>query len=94
MADGGAGSNDAFRCPDAEEVLTYPFASFVIRYGGGARLSASTAALAGVMAELSPCVEVRDVPTIHNFREERVEKGRAWARFSGECCCSNVSRWL
>lgn len=58
MADGGAGSKDAFRIPGAGEELTYPFSQFVVRYGHTAKLSTSTAALAGVLAELPPSLEV------------------------------------
>lgn len=58
MADGGAGSKDAFRIPSAGEEMTYPFSQFVVRYGHTTRLSTSTAALAGVFAELPPSVEV------------------------------------
>lgn len=58
MADGGAGSKDAFRIPSAGEELTYPFSQFFVRYGHTARLSTSTAALAGVFAELPPSLEV------------------------------------
>lgn len=58
MADGGAGSKDAFRIPRAGQELTYPFSQFVVRYGHTARLVASTAALAGMFAELPPSLEV------------------------------------
>lgn len=59
MADGGAGSKDAFRIPVTGEELTYPFFSqFVVRYGHTAKLSTSAAALTGMYAELPPSLEV------------------------------------
>lgn len=58
MTDGGAGSKDAFRIPQAGEELTYPFSQFVVRYGHTARLAKKTAATAGVTADMSPPMEV------------------------------------
>ncbi|CAM9510357.1 unnamed protein product, partial [Scytosiphon promiscuus] len=55
--DGGACSRDAFRMPSAGEELTTPFSGFVVRYGHSARLAKSTAAIAGLAAELPPRME-------------------------------------